>query len=195
MDTETPRRNKQLYIAVSIVILAGLLGWFLGRENNTPNNQQPRDATQPIANNSSNAKVKSLVNYTLPDGWQEITCAPTNNTVLILPNGVKDVNCDNNPSSQIKILIDPTNVVDCNQLQNVQNVSKHICISEYINGQKTVKAETKYNSQSAYKKDTTVHAYYIDTGKGVIKVEYVYETNNEFMVGFEQLAKSVQVKK
>ncbi len=194
MDTGRNRRNKALVVIASIIIIAGSLGWFLGRSNNTPSNQRPDDTTRPVANNNSGAEVKSLVNYTLPDGWKEINCNSTNKAVAILPNGVKGANCDDNPNSPIKISVDPSNAKDCNQLQNVQNVSKHICSSEYINGQKSLKAETRYNQDSPYKKDTTVHAYYIDTTKGVVKLEYVYDTSNEFMMGFEQLAKSVQVK-
>ena len=40
-----------------------------------------------------------------------------------------------------------------------------------------------------------INAYYIDTGKGVVKVEYIHDANNnEYQAGLEQLAKSVQVK-
>ena len=86
------------------------------------------------------------------------------------------------------------NNTDCNQLQSVQNVKKHICISEYINGMKSLRAETIYNQDSVYGKETTIIAYYINSGKEVIKAELIYNSDDNFRNSFEQLAKSIDLK-
>ena len=36
--------------------------------------------------------------------------------------------------------------------------------------------------------------YYINTGKGVVAIEYTYTSANDFQAGFDQLATSVKVK-
>lgn len=188
-------KKATLLIAI-LVLAAGLFGWWIGRnkdaaDNHTNNTGQ---SSGEIETNDTTG-VKSLVRYTLPDGWKEASCTAAAGAVFITPSGATDLDCAANPSSVVKISVDPANNKDCNQLQNVQNVSKHICISEYINGRKSLKAETVYNEASSYKKDTAINAYYIDTGKGVVKLEYVHPTSdNGFLGGFEQLAKSVQVK-
>ncbi len=200
-------RVKKVTVAVIILILAaGLFGWWLGNSNDAPANNSANNQTSntspptnnkdsPTTNNDAGLEVKSLVSYTLPDGWKEGSCASTGGPVYIVPNGAGNVDCDANPSSPVKISMDPANNKDCNQLQSVQNVSKHICVSEFINSRKSLKAETIYNKDSSYKKETAINAYYIDTGKGVVKVEYTHDPgNNEYQAGFEQLAKSVQVK-
>lgn len=190
------RVKKITVFIVLLIISAGLLGWWLGQSNDSSNNNQPKDATNSTpSNNASGADIKSLINYTLPDGWEEASCPSGAGSVFIIPSGGGNVNCSANPSSPVKISVDAANNKDCNQLQNVQNVSKHICISEFINGRKSLKAETVYNQESSYKKNTAVNAYYIDTGKGVAEVEYIHDPNdNEYQADFEQLAKSVQVK-
>lgn len=185
------RAKKTPLLIVALIIPASLFGWWLGgRSNNT----QTNNPVQPRASTSTPGQdAKSLVNYTLPDAWTETYCAPSKD-IYITPSDTA-ADCKMKPRAPVEISIDSANNKDCNQLQNVQNVSKHICISEYINGLRSLKSETVYNKASAYKKDMTINAYYIDTGKGVAKVEYVHEPNdNEFQADFEQLAKSVQVK-
>lgn len=199
MNTENNHKYisvNKLFLLVAVLILgAGLLGWWLGHSN-TAITSGPNDTNQPTTvNNVSTEGVKSLVDYVLPDGWKETSCPDTTGSVYIVPAGASNADCDANLRSAIKISVDPANNTDCNQLQNVQNVSKHICISEYINSNKTLKAETIYNEASSYKKPTTINAYYINTGSDVIKVEYVHSPDdNGYQVGFDQLAKSVQVK-
>lgn len=205
MDSDNERsyvriKKRPLFIA-TLVLAAGLLGWWLGQSDDDPKPNNQTSSTQtdntPKPADNSNADVpgvKSLISYVLPDGWKEASCPNAAGAVYVVPNGGGNVDCSANPSSPVKISVDGGNNKDCNQLQNVQNVSKHICSSEFINGHKSLKAETRYNQASSYKKDTTIHAYYIDTGKGVIKVEYVYNNDNEYQAGFEQLAKSVKAK-
>jgi hypothetical protein len=198
MNLNNSGKAKLVVIVVVLLIAAGLTGWWFGRSHNTSNNKQTDQAqsdNKKSDNVSSNNDVKALVSYVLPDGWKASTCAASAGSVFVVPKGTGNVNCNSTPSSPIKISVDPANNKDCNQLQNVQNVSKHICSSEFINGHKSLRAETVYNKDSSYKKDTTINAYYIDTGKGVIKLEYIHEpTNSENLIGFEQLAKSVQTK-
>jgi len=171
-----------------LILFAGVIGWLLGRPNNSSDNSQA--ANQETAP-SSNSDIKSLVTYKVPSGWEETSCSSgAAQFVLLAPSGTV-ADCNSESSDRVVISVDAANNRDCNQLQSVQNVSKHICISEYINGQKSLKAETVYNTQSAYKKNTTINAYYIDTGKAVIKFEYVHDPNSsEYLLDFERLAKS-----
>lgn len=190
------RVRKTFLFVIFLLIIAGLIGWWVGRTNNSVVNDTPDPIKTPVNQvRKSEPGVKTLISYSLPDGWNEGTCPTSAGSVYIIPAGSTAINCSKNPSSPVKISVDAANNTDCNQLQNVQNVTKHICISEYINGHKSLKAETIYNKDSTYKTATSVNAYYINTGKGVIKVEYVRaSSNSEYLAGLEQLAKSVQVK-
>lgn len=194
-DHKYIRVNKLVLLVAVLILGAGVLGWQLGYSN-TSSTSQPNNTNPPTTvNNASTAGVKSLVSYVLPDGWKEASCPGTTGSVYVVPAGASNVDCNANPSSPVKISVDPANNTDCNQLQNVQNVSKHTCISLYINGHKSLKVETIYNQDSSYKKPTTINAYYINTGKGVVKVEYIHDPNdNGYQAGLDQLAKSVQVK-
>lgn len=188
-------RVRKITLLVAILIVgAGLLGWQLGHSDKSPTSQPNNTNQATTVNNANTAGVKSLVSYVLPDGWKEASCPGVSEAVYIVPNGSSGVDCNANPSTPVKISIDPGNNIDCNQLQNVQDVKKHICISLYINGHKSLKASTEYLASSSYKKATTMNAYYIDTGKGVIKAEYIYNSDNQFQAGFDQLANSIKVK-
>lgn len=190
--------SKSTIIGVLVLlILVGLAGWYLGRSGDTNNmDQSAATTTQPTEQAPSDSReVNSLVSYTLPDGWKQATCPSAAGAVYVVPAGSAAVDCSANPSAAVKISVDPSNSKDCNQIQNVQNVSKHICVSEFINGKKSLKAETIYNKDSSYGEERTVNAYYVDTGSAVVKLEYVHKPDaNEALTGFEQLAKSVQAK-
>lgn len=194
-DHKHTRVNKLVLLVALLILGAGWLGWQLGHSN-TSSTSRPNNTNQPTTvNNANTAGVKSLVSYVLPDGWKEASCPTVSGAVYIVPAGASNIDCSANPSSPVKISVDPANNTDCNQLQSVQNVSKHICISLYINGHKSLRAETIYNQDSSYNKPTTINAYYINTGKGVVKAEYIHDPNeNGYQAGFEQLAKTVQVK-
>lgn len=186
-----------LGLVVLVVLIAFLVGWATGRKSDSEQPvTQPAGTSTPVANNNNDndTDVSALVSYNLPDGWTEASCPDAQGSVFVVPQGAPEVDCSATPSAPVKISIDSANNTDCNQLQSVQNVSKHTCISEFINGKKSLKAETRFNDQSAYKQETTVRAYYIDTGKGVVKVEYVYKDADTYAAGWEELAKSVQVK-
>lgn len=192
-ERSATRAPKTLVVIIGLILVAGLLGWYIGRPNDSPAVNQQTNSGDTLSSQGSDTKdLKSLVNFSLPDGWSEAMCPSRPSSVYILPGGEK-VKCDMNPSSPVKISVDPANYRDCNELQNVQMVSKHVCISEYINGKKSLKAETVYNNESSYKQATTINAYYIDIGDAVIKLEYVHDpSSNAYQTDFESLAKSVQ---
>lgn len=194
-DKQYVRIKKAPLLIVFVVLGVVILGWWLGRSDTpSPATLQPTDTTT-TSSNSAGPDVRSLVTYRLPDGWQEDYCPNAAGSVFIIPAGAEAVDCASNPSSPIKISIDPSNSDDCNDLQNVQSVRKHICISLYINDKKSLKSETIYNQESSYRKETTINAYYINTGKGIVKVEYARDSSdNEHQAGLDQLAMSVRVK-
>ncbi|MDB5186380.1 MAG: hypothetical protein JWL85_903 [Candidatus Saccharibacteria bacterium] len=196
MDPNTePRKNRLLKVAIPVIILlllAGLAGWGLGRTNshNDTKAQQTSNQTQPQQQTGTAdvKEVKALITYTLPDGAKEGTCPSAASTVYVIPSGA-DLNCDANPSAPIKISVDPQGATDCNQLQNVQNVKKHICSSMAIDGHKTLKSSTEQSNGE------TTDAYYIDTGKGVVKIEYIHQSsNNQYQSDFDRLANNIKVK-
>lgn len=196
-DNHSSVAKSTIIGVVILLILAVVAGWYLGRSGDTDTKDQPTTTTtQPTEQVSSEGRyVNSLISYSLPDGWKEATCPSAAGAVYIVPAGSGSVDCNANPSSAVKISVDSSNSKDCNQLQNVQNVSKHVCVSEFINGKKSLKAETIFNKDSGYGEERTVNAYYIDLGSAVVKLEYVHKPDsNEALVGFEQLAKSVKTK-
>jgi hypothetical protein len=181
---------KITLVVIALVVIGGLIGWALGRSGNSSNNQPSSSVSpSPTSSSAASADVKSLVSYTLPDGWKEGTCPSSSSTAYIIPNGTT-LNCSANPSSPIKIYVDPKNSTDCQQLKptSEQGIKKHICSSLFIDGHKSLKALTEVSSGS------TVSDYFINTGKGVVAVEYTYTSGNGFQEGFDQLANSIQVK-
>lgn len=193
--SHTVRKAIQLTVLIlGLVIIAGLIGWKLGHSNDSKH-------SNPVSNNTnatsttpaSNSDVKSLVAYTLPDGWKEGTCPDAGGKLYIVPNGAL-LQCGSNPASPIKMYVDANNTTDCQQLQNVQNVRKHVCKSLFINGHKSLQSSTEYPKSATYPEDTTISDYYIDTGKGVVAVEYTFTSRNNYQIGFDQLANSVRTK-
>lgn len=201
MEPPTKNNTNRLLVIILVAIAAaGTVGWLLGRSKHdsvpatqSGSNSSNSSNTAPVNNATSTSNVKSLVSYTLPDAWTEGTCSNVPNTVYIIPNGTK-LDCSANPSAPIKIYIDPQNTTDCQQLNNVQGVKMHVCISLYINGRKSLKAATVFPQSSSYSADTTVADYYIDTGKGVVKVEYTHTSDSDYQANFDQLANSIKVK-
>jgi hypothetical protein len=186
--------NKLLTLVV-LILIAAVAGWLLGRNDNSTGN----NSAQTNSSNTSNTEVStiegtvnSLVSYTLPDGWKEAGCENSPGTVYIIPAGANNVDCNANPSSPVKLSVDPGNTKDCNELQNVSDVKKHVCISLYINDMRSLKATTEYLSSSAYGRETSINAYYLDTGSGVIKAEYIYNSENKHQLGFDQLISSIK---
>lgn len=192
------RNNRIIGLVILLIVAALLLGWWLGRSgsNNITTTMSPTTAssnTAPANNSASSGEVKSLVSYTLPDGWKEGTCPAAAGVIYIVPNGTK-LDCQANPSAPIKLYVDAQSTNDCQQLNNAQGVKKHVCISSFIDGHKSLKAATQYAQSSSYNTDTTFSDYYIDTGKGVVKVEYTYTSSNTYQAAFDQFATSINVK-
>lgn len=191
------RMRPRLVLLLILVALglAGFIGWRLGSSDNTTNNQVATNSTEP---NSQVAKtkdgVKSLVSYSLPDGWSDSDCLSPASTTYIVPNG-PSVNCDDSPRAPIKAFIDEQSTTDCQQLEpgNAQNIKKHVCVSVFIDGHKSIKASTQYVAGTSYKIDTTVSTYYINTGRGVVAIEYTFTTANNFQAEFDKLAMGVKV--
>jgi hypothetical protein len=193
-----PRQQKKVIqvvvLILGLVIIAGLIGWKLGRSDDKQTaNQQPTNSATSSTTPASNSDVKSLVSYSLPDGWKEGTCPDAAGKLFIVPNGAL-LQCSSNPVAPVKMYVDANNTTDCQQLQNVQNVRKHICKSVFINGHKSLQSSTEYPKSATYPEDTTISDYFIDTGKGVIAVEYTYTSSNNYQLGFDQLANSVKPK-
>ena len=189
------RQIKMILFVVILILAAGLGGWLFGHFNNSTTSMHNGIAQTSPSNNASGTDVNSLISYTLPDAWSENTCSASRSTVYVIPNGTS-LNCSVNPSAPIKIYVDSQNTTDCQQLMPTSNqgIKKHVCISLYISGHKSLKASTEYSSSSSYKTDTTISDYYINTGKGVVTAEYTYTSANDFQAGFDQLATSINVK-
>ena len=194
-DRKYFRINKIVLLVVILALAAGLFGWWLGRTDK-PQTAQPNNPAQntTLSTDTTEQDVASLVTYRLPDGWREASCPNAAGTVFVIPAGEGSVDCRDNPSAPIKISVDPGNNDDCNDLQNVQDVRKHTCKSLFINDKKSLQAETIYNANSSYNKETTIQAYYINTGKDIVRLEYMYTSDNRYQTGFDQLAMSVQAK-
>lgn len=185
-------RIKKSTLIAGLLVLLGLgVGIAIGMRKAAPTTVSNTPVATPVTSTSATS-LTSLISYKLPSGWKELACPASTDTVYIIPKDAPSVDCNANPTSAVQISVDAGNHTDCNQLQSVDNVSKHICKSEFINGMKSLKAETRYNQQSSYKKDTTVHAYYINLGEEVVLVSYTYTTENDYQTGWEDLAKTVK---
>ncbi len=187
------RSKITLLVLLAVIVIAGFVGWRLGRSSNSTNTNNGSPSSS--AGNTSGVSVKSLIGYTLPDAWKEDTCSNSSNVIYIIPDG-SSLNCSANPSAPIKIYVDSQDTTDCQQLMptTTEGIRKHVCISLYISGHKSLKASTEYSNGSGYKTDTTISDYYINTGKGVVAIQYTYTSANDFQAGFDQLALSVKVK-
>lgn len=191
-DRSYIRIHKGILLAGALILAAGALGWLLGRSDKPDTNTSPATTAKTARKEVSAGKADSLISYALPDGWTKSSCEGSEVT-YITPAG-EEADCGSDPAAPVKLSVDPGDTEDCNELQNVSDVKKHICISLYINGLRSLKASTEYLASSAFKQDTTIDAYYIDTGKGVIKAEYRHDGDNALRIGFEQLVNSISRK-
>lgn len=185
--------NKNMLIVFALVLFAFATGYALSQKNNSGNKATNSSDTgqSPSENTNRKSGLRETISYSLPDGWIEQTCTGSN-AVFLVPNGTM-ANCDSIPVAPVKVSIDTGNHTDCNQLQNQSQVKKHTCISEFINDRKTLKSSTEYLSSSSYNKETVVDAYYFDSGKGVVLLEYIHSSNDSrYQMDFERFAKSLQ---
>jgi hypothetical protein len=188
------KRTLYLIIIAAFLVAGGiLLGLALGTSPSGKNNN-PENATSH-ANTGASVPVKSLVSYTLPDGWTDTTCPASADVTYIVPAGIT-LNCTAPSPAPVKAYVDPQNTTDCKQLQprSEQNqiIRKHVCSSLYIDNHKTLKALTEYGATSPDKADTGFADYYFDTSKGVVKFEYAYTASNLYQTDFNRLALSLK---
>ncbi len=181
----SPKTKVTVIVVLVLAAGAGFMGWRLGHKSASTGTNSTVASSNQATDLAASGNVSSLVSYVLPDGWKEGTCPSAPNKVFIVPTGAA-LNCDSAAIAPIRIYIDPQNTTDCQQLNSPQGARKHICKSLYIGGHKSLQASTTT--------ENTTSDYYIDTGKGVVRVEYIYGSNNAYQTGFDQLANSVKVK-
>jgi hypothetical protein len=196
--TTRSAKNRSIWPVILLLIAAIVvvwLLWWLRKPEDITNNTTNTAQTQATRDTDSTA-VKSLVSYTLPDGWSEDVCSKAPNNVYIIPDGGASLDCNAKPSSPVKIYMDSTDTTSCQQLTPASNggIKKHTCSSLSVGGHKTLKSLTEYSASNTYDTDTTIQDYYINTGKGVVAVEYIYTSDNAYQTGYDQLARSVRLK-
>jgi hypothetical protein len=188
-----------ILLVLILLVVGAMFAWLLFSRNRA---EAPATTTPPPAASNAadqpadSADVKSLVSYSLPSGYKETVCPDGDQGVVLSRNGDAAKACDATaPAPGIRIMIDPRSAKDCNDLQNVQAVSKHICKSEFIDGHKTLEAETVYNDQSEFGTETKLKAYYFDAGDSVVKVYYLVsppEAGNDLDAALRQVAQSLK---
>lgn len=191
-------QKKLVITGIVLIVLAFGAGYALnqsdedGINTTTQPASQSLPASQEAAGNQQAGAVGGLATYTVPDGWDDASCEGSE-AVYIVRSGT-NVSCNENPAAPFKLSVDPGDTKDCNELQNVSDVKKHTCISLFINGLRSLKAETEYLASSQYGKDISFTTYYIDTGDGVVKAEYAYEGNAQYTSDFDQLVNSINAR-
>jgi hypothetical protein len=193
-DCLMKKKIPLVVIILLLLIIAVLAGVMLGQRHGSPASQGKTDsqtATDNTVTATSRPDLKALVSYTLPDGWKEGSCAG-NDKVYIVPRG-ETLKCDGNPILGISLAVDPQSTNDCQQLNTGQGVRKHTCKSLFIDGHKSLQSLTEYPATSQYRTNTTFSDYFIDTGKGVAKLEYTYTTVNNYQTDFDRFANSIKV--
>lgn len=198
-----PQRDKSigrliigLIIAlVVLVFLAGLIGWGIGRNNN----ESASDISEPASGNeaaepqSAQSTVDELVTYSVPAGYSKSSCDSQRDEVYIV-NGSDLPDCEAVPEESITLQIDENDNTDCDEIQDVVSVSRHVCRSVFIDGRKTLEASTTYTEVSSYMPERTIDAYYMNTGKGVVLARYIHGVDAPESTAFHDLVYSMRVK-
>lgn len=136
-------------------------------------------------------KVKELVMYQVPAGWAETDCG-NGNLIYVRPaEAAQGCMVGTNPDSLISLSV-KEQYTDCNQLQPKQSVTRHVCSSLFIDGNKTLKSTTTY-PQNPNESAKTISNYYVNTGKSVVRIQYVYHADNSHQPVFEALTNSIKV--
>jgi hypothetical protein len=196
-NTDTGVRKGRWLIGVLslltiIIVISSIWAVFAKTNKTTTQN------TQPTKNNEI-ASVNALISYSLPAGWNVVTCNNPNETTLIVPDSKVSPDCSTLADSwPTKMMIDPKNTRDCHQIKvNNQQITSHTCSSKFVNNNKTLVSITKFNDKSAYGKNTDVTDYYILTNKGVVNLHYaddVSSPEDDYQAEFDQIANSIKVK-
>ena len=191
--------SKNIVIVILSILLFLAIGIGIGyRLNNDTNedinpNQSNSENTEAKASNGI-SKVNDYVAYQVPGGWEQKICDRDTDSVYFATSNFRQVDCSSAPESQIKLSLSSENYTECNQIPEKQDVKKHICISKYINDLRSLHAETEYLPSSSFGKETSMKTYYIDSGQGMIKAEYIYSANGSDQTGFESLVDSIKAK-
>jgi hypothetical protein len=193
MPDEQSTSNVKYVVYILVGLLVILVAVLLLRLNKSESNTS---STQGVTSQNSAqpaTQVDSLITYTLPSGWSKTTC-DTSHIVYLMDSPGTNTGCSAKATSPISLAIDAQQTTDCNQLKGYEHITRHVCSSMFIDGHKTLKSSTTYNDESVYHTKTTLNDYYLDTGKGVVKVEYTYTTDNKYQPELEQLMNSIKVK-
>lgn len=194
-----PTRRPRNYLVLVLIMLAllltlaGVIGWLIGRDDSTSDKSDQQAASSSEESQVSAGRVTDLVEFDVPGGWKQAECEGAEDVIYFVPSSqVPD--CNSGPAWSITLAIDPQSRTDCNQLQNVQDVSKHICKSIFIDGRKTLEAQTVYNQDSVVLPDRTVDAYFLDTGKGVVVARYIHDGTAAYGTVFNNLVMGLRVR-
>jgi hypothetical protein len=156
----------------------------------------PGSGNDAASNNQQAATkdVKSLVSYTLPSGWQEGKCTSDEDKLYLTPPDAP-LDCNADPRSPFIVLVDPRDTKDCQHVTAPNGVLSHTCKSVFIDGHKTIQTATEYPKSDLYPKAETDSYYFIDTGKGVVQLQYIYgaKGSNTYQAAFDQLVQSFKV--
>jgi hypothetical protein len=185
-------KKKIIFALLAVLVLGGVIGWII-RGAATKDTPPEASQTQGIGNHADRSELKSLVSYTVPDGWQEASCDGDKDTVYVLPQEVS-LDCNAVPAAPISISIDPQGATDCSELDDNQNVRTHTCKSLDIDGRKSLEAKTEFLPTAGQGRGETFARYFIDTGKGVVKVEYRYSGDATYQQGYDTIAQSISIK-
>lgn len=177
--------------AVLLAIVMGIVFWW-GSLNDANAPGVDPDSTSTGAPETD---VKALVDYSLPVGWQEGTCPDSVGRVYVVPTNAL-LDCTADPAAPVSLMVDPRDTKDCKQVTAPNGVLSHVCKTLFIDGRKTVQASTEYPKSDLYPTAETVAHYFVDTGKGVVQIEYIYgaKGTNSHQIGFDELAQSVKVR-
>jgi hypothetical protein len=201
------RKRERLLAGLSVLLCGAilvavvLLGYNFVRNNvkrSDNNTNTPASRSQSRFQNT-NTPIDSLITYKLPAGWTDTDCISGTEVILFIAPTLPRPNCAIDLQKwSVRITMDPQSPTNCNQINvNNQQITNHVCASKFINGKKAIKSSTTYNEKSSYAHPTKVEDYFINTGKGTIKIEYIDDltnSNDDFQVQFDQLANSVTTK-
>jgi hypothetical protein len=203
--TPTPaeKRRQKLWLVIIFIVLAIIITAVLAlvfhkdsKKSSSSNGKNPPTQTS-FPNN--NAQIGSLISYQLPANWTSTDCIAATENILVIPDSQLHPNCAIDLQNWlIKIVTDQHNTTSCNQIKvDNSQVTKHVCSTVPINGERLVKSSTTYNEKSPYGHPTTVSDYFVKTKNGVVKLEYIDNlttAGDDFQAGFDQLANSLKVK-
>lgn len=197
MEPERSSSFSKVVVGVIIGLIivlfgAGLIGWRIGR-NSSKSDAPPVTETQTVESDTTATEVDELVTYSVPSGFVKAKCGVERDVIHFIRESQLP-NCESVPTESITLEIDSSDHRDCNELEGVDNVTKHVCRSIFIDNRRTLEASTSYTEVSTVLPERTVDVYYMDTGKGVVLAKYIHEEAAPNSTAFNELAYSLRVK-